>query len=182
MPARAVGFEATKTDLPARSTIRTIGPVPGAGCPSMATLSVAVQGWPAFGATSAAVIVMFRSFASAVGAARRAASAASTLSLRIVPPWSSGIHRRRDSGSAGSAGRTAADDGGSRAAQLNEDGGRVVRVGALQEHVGRVGAMDEHEAAAKAGDVDRLALLQGHVVVAEAGSDALADRRGAGPV
>src|SRR5882672_6499363 len=72
--------------FPARFTIRIIGPMPGAGFPSITTLSVAVHAWPAFGATGAPIMLMFRSFATAAGAAARAARTARTLSFRIVPP------------------------------------------------------------------------------------------------
>src|SRR4029077_4173157 len=155
--------------------------MPGAGVPSTPTLSVAVQGWPAFGATSAAVIVMFRSFASAAGAATRAASTANTLSLRILPPWSACIHRPRGSGSTRRARGTAAEDPRPRAGQLEEHGGRVVRIRTLAQHAVWIGAVHEHEQAAEAGDVDRLALLPRGVVVAEARRDSLPDRNGSRP-
>src|SRR4029077_14232149 len=49
------------------------------------------------------------------------------------------------------------------------------------QHAVWIGAVHEHEQAAEAGDVDRLALLQRDVVVAEARRDSLPDRNGSRP-
>src|SRR5207247_3635741 len=59
----------------------------------------------------------------------------------------------------------------------DEDGSGVVRVGALAQHAAGVRAVDEHVPARRqTGDVDRLALLLGDVVVAEPDGDPLAHR------
>src|SRR5262245_41445143 len=147
----------------------------------MTTLKVAVQGRPAFGATSAAAMVMFRSFAVAAGATTRAASTARTLSLRIVPPWSACLHRLRGSGSAGGARGAPPEDGDPPAAQLEQHGGGVVPERALAQDMVGVGPVHEDEPTAEAGDVDRLALLERDVVVAEPGRDPLSDRSRARP-
>src|SRR4051812_1629146 len=100
MPAFGVARDAMEIVFPEELTIRTIGPMPSTSLPSMVTLIVAVQASPAFGAAGAPIMLRFRSFASAAGAAARPASTTRAAILRILPPSFSVLHHRASSGSA----------------------------------------------------------------------------------
>src|SRR5204863_10203111 len=110
-------------------------------------------------------------------------SAARMTSLRMLSSFGlPKLHRPRVSGSAARGARAALDDAGPAAALLDQGRSRVVGVRALAEDAIRIRPVDEHVAAGRhARDVDRLPLLRGNVVVAEARRDALADASRIGP-
>src|SRR5581483_5529158 len=187
MPARGVGLETTVTVFPARLTIRTAGAFPIVYWPSILTAIVAVQAWPAFGATGAPIMLTLRSLARAAGAQASAATPSTTMSFRIQPPsvaatTPAGALGFRGRSAAARAVRAAAEHRDATPVEGDQRRGRVVRVGTLPQHAVRVRAMDEHVAAGpEAGHVDRLSLLPRDVVVAESGRDPFPDRLRVGP-
>src|SRR3954462_5161580 len=157
---------------------RIVGAWPTSGCLSRVTVTVAVHALPAFATDGLPASATLRSLASAAGAAAHAATTATAMSFFMVPPRStSQLHRRSSAGSAGRRVGAAREDGHAPAAQRDRDGRGVVGVRALAQRTVRVRTVDENVAARRqVRDVDGLTFPLRHVVVAEAGRDALAER------
>src|SRR3954465_2476028 len=157
---------------------RIVGAWPTSGCLSRVTVTVAVHALPAFATDGLPASATFRSFASAAGAVAHAATAATAMSFCMVPPRStSQLHRGSSAGSARRRGWAACEDADAVSAQLDRDRRGVVAVRAFAQRALRVRPVDEDVAARRqARDVDRLAFPLRHVVVAEAGRDALSER------
>src|SRR5436190_23665539 len=121
----------TPPELMARLINRIVGDLPGCGCLSTVTLTVAVHACPALATAGFPVSAMFRSLASAAGTKTTAASAVKTISLRMLFLLRSQVlHRSDRSGSAGGRIGAPRQHAHPSSTQLERDRRGVVRVGA----------------------------------------------------